>query len=78
MKWIAKASPPSPSSRSNGLWPSGQGTFLRYSASGLRKISFGPMKPASERLAADTATSAASAAEAPLLSESWWPARIAR
>ena len=44
----------------------------------MRKMSFGPAKPLAALLAHATAASAVMAAEAPLLSESCFPARMAR
>jgi hypothetical protein len=58
------------------IWPGP--SKMRKIASGLRKMSRGPMKPAMERLTLRIANSVEIAADAPLLSESCLPARIAR
>ncbi len=58
------------------IWPGP--SKMRKMASGLRKMSRGPRKPAMERLTLRTANSVEMAADAPLESESCLPARMAR
>ena len=77
MPITAKSSPEVESTSGNGLSPEVFSNW-RNMLSGLRKMSFGPMKPRIERIMLRTATSVLMAALAPFESESCLPARMAR
>jgi hypothetical protein len=72
----AKSSPDYPMMRSNGLSPL-VGSLSLQIASGFLKISFGPTKPFIALLIQRMAASVLMAADAPLESESYFPALIA-